>query len=483
MNFDSLVFASVAAELRSALTDGRVEKIAQPSPLDLALTIYATGEKRILLCSCEAGSARMHLAARRSRPGPPSPPAFCMLLRKYLEGAWLKEITQPLGFSERVLCLIFRTHEAKQYRLWLEIMGKQSNVILTNEEEMILGAIKRVTPAMSRLREIRAGIPYAPPPRQLGNKRDPFEPAAGAGLPDLTFATREEAAAWLNSAFRGIGALMAAEAVARAEGAVWTAESVWFGLNELLNAVRLSEYAPVVWRDAAGRVEGAYPVPLRSVPAERQERWQSISAALEYASETTQAVDTLERDRNALLVAVRRALKAREREFLDVQEGILNAERADEWKENAELLLANRDAVLPGAAEALVNDYFASEPDVKRLVPLDPKMSVSENAERYFKRYRKARDSRETLQARRAAIQASIAALEGALPEVEAAQTPAEVARWMERLGEMLPSPGRKKGKRGARSRRPTRAIRSAPIIRRTDGKCWWEKTRRATTI
>ena len=96
-----------------------------------------------------------------------------MLLRKHLEGAWLEGVTQPFNFGERILHLEFHAHDGARYTLIAETMGKHSNVILVNAAGTILGAVKYITKEINRVREIRPGLAYVPPPRQRG-KADPF---------------------------------------------------------------------------------------------------------------------------------------------------------------------------------------------------------------------------------------------------------------------------------------------------------------------
>src|SRR5208282_5522157 len=106
-----------------------------------------------------------HLARSENRPNPIPAPNFCMLLRKYLEGSWLQSITHPQGLGERVLLLTFSAHAQHTVHLYVEIMGRQSNIVLTNDAGIVLGSVKRVTKEMSRFREVRPGIPYTIPPR------------------------------------------------------------------------------------------------------------------------------------------------------------------------------------------------------------------------------------------------------------------------------------------------------------------------------
>ena len=437
MIFDSLILAAVADELRRALAGGKVERVAQPSPLELVLTLYARGAKHHLLLSADPQEARVHLTAIR-RDNPAQPPPFCMLLRKYLVGAWLEDIARPRGFGERVLHLEFRAHDGAHYTLVAETMGKHSNVILVNAAGTILGALKHITREVNRIREIRPGLPYVPPPRQRG-KRDPFGHFDPDALPPPAHGREAE---WLMATFTGVSPLLAEEAKLRARPPL-TAEALWYGLNEILITIRLGEYAPRLWSDDAGLALGAYPIPLLSVPARNQHPRDSISLALDNASASLERRDAFARAHDALRAALHKARRAREREREEVQKGLANADRADEYQQSGELLLA--DPHPAGRTEATLPDYYAPpNPDgtlPTRAITLDPTQDGRANAERYFKKARKARDSRESLQRRQQDLAAEIAALAQAEQEASAATSAEQLAAVRESVASSLGRP------------------------------------------
>jgi predicted ribosome quality control (RQC) complex YloA/Tae2 family protein len=422
MNFDSLTLAAVAGELQQTVLGGKVERIAQPEALTVVLTIYHAPQRFNLLISCEPSATRLLLTGE-ARKNPPSPPAFCMLLRKYLEGARLEAIEHPFGYGERVVRFGFVGPERAEYFLWAELMGKHSNLIFTNSTGTILGAIKRVTVEMSRFRQVRAGLPYEPPPRQKGAKRDPFSPTAGNDLPHAQFSSMDEAREWLMGTFTAVSPLMAQEAVLRIPGKEYTSEAAWYALNELLNAARLAEWTPVLVMDESGHLEGAYPISLKSVPLERQQRWKSMSAALERVYSQITQESAFQQEKDALLSALRRSRKARERELIDIEEGLANAERAEEYKETGHLVQANAKTIPAGAEEVELADFYSEEPGALRTVTLDPKLSAQENVERYFRKYQKARDAQEALQNRKAVVEDLLSSFEMELLKVEEAQT------------------------------------------------------------
>ena len=186
MAFDSTVMAAVTAELAEALTGGRINKIYQPRPDRIVLLIYAHGANHRLLISANPRVARLHLT-RLEEKNPPSPPTFCMLLRKYVEGGRIMQIAQ-VGRERICRIRIGITDELgnpAEYVLVAEVMGKHSNIVLLNPQNRIVDAIRRVTEEVNRYRELLPGLPYiAPPPT---GKADP----AALTLADLTPQTAE----------------------------------------------------------------------------------------------------------------------------------------------------------------------------------------------------------------------------------------------------------------------------------------------------
>lgn len=442
MIFDSLTLASVADELGRTISGGKIEKITQPTEWEIVLRVYHAGTVHYLLLSADPEFARVHRSLIR-RENPPQPPAFCMLLRKYLDGAWIDAVSMPLGFGERVLHIDLRAVDGARYALVAEIMGKHSNVILVNAAHTILGAIKPITRQMSRFRQILPGLPYAAPPRQRatgegGHKRDPFGPFDPESVPAP--APGEEAD-WLLQTFAGVSPFLAQEIVLRAKPPL-TSQSLWYALSEVLTHVRVGDYAPRVWSDARGTTQGAYPIALRAVPAHLQYARDSISVALDQAASSISRVETLARARLSLQAALHRTRKARERERDELDRALRNADRAGEYQQSGDLLLSHQHLIQKGQQLVSVPDYYVPpQPDgepTMRFIALDPSQSVQENAERFFKRSRKARTSMNTLQVRRIEIDEELALLTQAELDSASAATEQQITAIREAVSALL---------------------------------------------
>ena len=105
MNFDTAQLSAVVDELSKLLVGSRVDRVHQPEPLELILGFYKNGTHRNLLVNAAPDGARLHLIQERGRPNPQVPPAFCMLLRKYMDGAFVESITQAVRLLRtRRLC-------------------------------------------------------------------------------------------------------------------------------------------------------------------------------------------------------------------------------------------------------------------------------------------------------------------------------------------------------------------------------------------
>ncbi len=177
MFVDAITLAAVADEWRTFLIGARIDTVIQPTEYAVALQCYAPGrdgqggQNRWLYFSAHPQFARAHLTARKPAKIASEPPAFIMLLRKYLEGTRIEAIEQPRW--ERVIEIISSARreagsdERTRYRLIIEVMGRLSNIIFCDVHGMILGSLKYVGHEVNRYRVIAPNIPYVAPPPQM----------------------------------------------------------------------------------------------------------------------------------------------------------------------------------------------------------------------------------------------------------------------------------------------------------------------------
>lgn len=146
MAFDGIVIANLVKELNETIINGRISKIAQPENDELLLTIKGNSGQVRLLLSASASLPLIYLT-KNNKPSPLTAPNFCMLLRKHIANGKITKIYQPQ--MERIINFeiehLNELGDICHKKLIVEIMGKHSNIIFCNEEDMIIDSIKHIS--------------------------------------------------------------------------------------------------------------------------------------------------------------------------------------------------------------------------------------------------------------------------------------------------------------------------------------------------
>ena len=174
MALDGITVSNVVAELSSLLTDSRISKIAQPENDELLLTFKGfRGQTRLLLSA--SASLPLIYITETNKPGPMTAPNFCMLLRKHIGNGKITRIWQP-GL-ERIIHFEIEHYDEmgdlRHKQLIVELMGKHSNIIFCDENDMIIDSIKHISASTSSVREVLPGRTYFIP--ETRHKCNPLE--------------------------------------------------------------------------------------------------------------------------------------------------------------------------------------------------------------------------------------------------------------------------------------------------------------------
>lgn len=436
MAIDGLTLAAVAADLQK-LINGRVDKIQQPERDELILTIRAGGENhRLLLCASGDGY-RVQLTFQK-RVSPLEAPAFCMLARRRLGGARVTGIFQPN--MDRVLVIALETlnemGDAASVNLAVEMMGKHSNVILIDGEGVIIDALRRVTASMSTVRLILPGVRYAPPPPQP--KMNPVE----ATPADFENALRGDlpVARALSARFFGLAPSMAERLVnSFLPGTSHTGQltdSDRYLLADRLYGfyqdARKGVFHPCLILDEMGRPASLLPFSPVGL-GERAKPVTDIGEALDSIHESVSVRLSLRRKSASLLHALRSHTERVEKNLARYSEAIGAQEKIGRYRLFGELITANLSSITRGLSECTALNYYTDPPEMVR-IPLDPRLSPNENAQSYFKKYRKSQTAREMALTRRAQALGELNYLEGQLDNLEKCETENELLELKEEL-------------------------------------------------
>lgn len=177
MNLSVSEIGLVVAELQARVCGAVVQKVQQPRPTMLLLSLRGAGESHRLLVEIAAARGRLHLTARPFE-NPLSPPAFCRKLRKELLGARVNAVSQVAG--DRVVSLVFdRGRDGESFQLLVELSSHHANLFLLGGDGRIISAMRH---SRSHRRCLLIGEPYLPPP--LGGGDPGQSRFAAAGVSD-----------------------------------------------------------------------------------------------------------------------------------------------------------------------------------------------------------------------------------------------------------------------------------------------------------
>ena len=420
MPMDGLTVGFVARELDRTLTGGRVDKITQPERDAVVIVIRAGSENHRLLLCASPNNARCHLTAG-TFSNPLEPPALCMLMRKQLTGARVTGIRQTDG--DRIVQIdLDAVNEMGDHvlrRLVLEIMGRHSNLMLLDGEGRILEAARHVNAEMSRVRQIQPGMIYQAPPSQ--NKLNPETLKAEDLFLRLQGRDTQNFARALADEITGLSRVTAEELALRVlgRGKAWPEDlrTACERLEDLFR--RLPGMAdPRVLRGEDGEAEDVFAFPYLSRDTGREQPCRTLSAALDSYYSSRDAKDRLNQKSASMIRTLKVQAERCARKLAMQEEELASAEKMDEYRRIGEAIQANLWQLKKGMTEAVLPDW--SDPDGGGItVALDIRLTPVQNAQKYFKKYQKARSARETAAVQRAKTLEELEYLENMLMDTE----------------------------------------------------------------
>ena len=458
MAFDAGMLYAVLNELRTECLGLRVEKIHQPTKDEI---IFLMRGKRL---SVNIGSVcpRISLTSLQ-KDNPMQPPMFCMLLRKHLAGAVLDDIAQ-CNF-DRVARLSFTGYDEMGYLskriLYAEMMGKYSNLIMTDENEKIIAVAKPIDFSDSEIRQLLPGLMYELPPRP--EKFSPLDVDKAAFLDALSrYPTERTAVRFLTDTFSGTATVVARELVFRASGrsdallSDMDDERFYQTFDTHFSLLKTGSVTPQITRDGEG-----LPVAYGYVPYTHRE-----DASTEYAESFSTLFDVYfgERDRieriharGADLLRLVTHAETRLVKKLSLLEGELeNSEKSEEYRRMGDLITAEIYRLSRGTASFVATDYSVYPPAPVTVI-LDTRLSPAANAQRYYKLYNKAKTAKEMVTRQISLAQEELAYIKSVSEFLSRAETEADLAEIRDELYRAGYASRMKKY-------RPSKAVKSAPL-------------------
>lgn len=395
MAFDGIVISNLTYELNTNLVGGRISKISMPEDNELIFTIKNNAKTYRLLVSASASLPLVYLTDV-NKPAPKVAPAFLMLLRKYIGTAKINNIFQ-MGL-ERILCFelehLNELGDLSHKRMYIEIMGKHSNIIFTDENNKIIDSIKRISANMSSLREVLPGREYFLP-EEL-KKKD----LLNTGLEEFIEILKSKEyplskSIYIN--FAGISPLIPEEIILRASllsQAPSTSLSeleythLFHTIQNLLEDINAHNFTPNIIYKGEEAIEFSS-INLYSYEGKeyKRESFDSVSKML-YDFYSSREAFVLNRQKSSDLRRIVNTALERASKKYDLQEKQLqDADKKDIYRVYGDLLNTYGYSLKGGESSFTTENFYDDNKEIT--IPLDKNKSAKENAKKYYDKYAK----------------------------------------------------------------------------------------------
>ena len=363
MAYDGIMLHRIKNLFTETIQGGRINKIYQISKYELLFTVRANRQNYMLLISCHPMYARIQLTSL-DYPTPESPNPLTMLFRKILEGGYIKTIEQI--DLDRILKITFATRNELgdyiEYYMYIEIMGKHSNIILVNSEEKIVDCIKHISPSMNSERFLQPGALYKLPP--MIAKLDPF---TSDYIEDNQ----------LNRIYQGMSPVLSKEIVYRID----------YGqkFHDILQEI---DHSQQLYLTLADNREYFYLIELTHLQGKTVS--YPIFDGLDKHFHEIDQKERIKQQTSNLLKFITNEYHKNVNKLEKLKNTLATSQNSDEYRIKGDLLYSSLHLLEKGMTHIVVDNYY----DGTQLdITLDPKLDPKANAQKYYQKYQKAKNS------------------------------------------------------------------------------------------
>ncbi len=456
MAFDGVVLHAIKTELNEKLLGGRVDKVYQPENDGVVLLVRNQGENHKLFLSADANYPRVHLT-EESFPNPETPPLFCMLLRKHLGSGKITDITQLS--SDRILKISVESYnelgDLCEKALYIEIMGRHSNIVLVNEKGVIVDSVKRIDLTVSAKRQLLPGLFYEAAP---GQDKLNFLEAQHEALCSL-IEKHEDISAdrFALDTFLGVSPLLSREIAYR----------IFSKGNEILSPedgekrakllseteaffdrIRRGEFQPCIVTEKSGEQYFSC-VDLTQYSGEMQ-LFDSMSRAVDSYYRRLHLRRKIGQRSHSLQKLVANHAEKLEKKIGIHTQTLFQAKNKEKYRLYGELITAHIYRLKGGERVLSAQNYYENNETVE--IPLDENLTAAQNAQRYYKRYQKMKTAEEMAREQLEKAQQELFYLQSVQNGLEVITTPDEIAQ----IGEELAAAGYMRAK-GGKKKKPVK--------------------------
>lgn len=399
MAFDGIAVSNIVYELKEKLIGGRIDKIYQPRADEIIFSVRSLREGNFrVLISANSMNPRAHITEIK-KENPKIAPMFSMVMRKHVAGGRILDIHQP-DFERIIVIDVESMNEMGDLgvkHIITEIMGKHSNIILVDENDRILDSIKHVSHEKSSVREVLPGGQYVYPPSQ--GKINPLIADYDMFYNTVKEKSSQTLQAVIYKSFTGISPAYASEICHNAgfdssdrgeqldENGI---KKLWQSFSSDIGKIKNGEYTPHIVYDNNGNVVDFFSLSSNQYSGYDIKNYESFSQLLEnFYKKRDNLYHVRQRAHDVRRIVVSNIERCVKKNDIQ-QKALRDTEDREKYRLYGELITANIYSVEENSTKLVTQNYYEEDmPEIE--IPLDPLLTPSENAAKYFNRYNKAK--------------------------------------------------------------------------------------------
>jgi predicted ribosome quality control (RQC) complex YloA/Tae2 family protein len=426
MTINSTLIFCLIPELKDILLGLRIAKVLiSPDQKELLFCLRGRNKEMVLYCSAHPENCRIELWEKDEKEGRKKDYQKTNLFW-FATGGYVQKIEQ-LDFDRVIKISCEKKTQfgaGESFALIFELTGRNSNVVLVRQDEMIVDCLRKIDATRNRLRQILPGEKYLPPPTP--EKRNPFL-IKKEELEKLIRTCDKPALEWLTSNFMGMDEFLAQKIATQsglnpkkktcqlAPDEIEHLRTAFFQTFEQVSNYNLT-FQIVINRD--GDLKAISCVDLPFVADDQKIYCKNLNSAIKGFFS-----DKLEREKRKkgiyrLSMVVQPALKKLKKKEKKIEDDLKQAERFEQYKRFGELLMMNKQDIKKGQTSVKLTDMFDPAYPIMEIT-LDPKLNAIRNAQSYFKKHKKAKEGLRIIKKRRSETKDKIACLEEISSQLE----------------------------------------------------------------
>lgn len=399
MAIDGITIKAIVKELKSKLIGGRLQKIYQINDHLILLNIYNNKENHKLLISSNPQNARIHFT-KAEYDTPQKPPQFAMILRKHIQNSIVKDVRQ--NDMDRSIEIDLFTKDDLGFdtikKLTVEIMGKHSNIVLTNKDNKVIESIKRISHEMSSVRAVYPGTTFT---KLEDNKINILN--EHPDLSELEIEGKQNLRKIFYMNFTGFGPQIGNEiaflANLEANRSFASLEKEELdrlndAFHSVIDKIKSEDFTYTLYYDNDNNPIEFYPIELQHINSDKR-TFDSVSEILDIYYSQNVNDNSLNQAKGNLANIISDKIQKYSNKLENLNADLLIAKEYDKYRIEGDLLSPIAHTIKRGLSSITVNNYYTGE-DIK--IDLDPRKNSWDNIELKYKKSKKLHRSFDILQ-------------------------------------------------------------------------------------